>query len=318
MRFIYNSSNELVEIVSLDNPDIAQATNVWRWNNGGFGFSDTGYNGTYGLAITQAGEIVANYITAGTLNANVIRAGLLTDGVGNNSWDLDTGTFSITNGTVNISTNNQSASLISLSWASGTNHGEATNTPGGYTIWDYSTALNRTSQITLNNGYITAEYRSGQNPGTLQGRASMSGVAGFKLLDGNQTDRAVLDLTGLTFYNSSGTQTATYPSDASTLLSANSLYLSNMTGSISEDVATAGTKTYTLTGGIWILTTAKFHSSSTAHSGLWIISARTGGTSNIFPVVAPSGGTTTASVSALTLTVTTGASYVYVCCFRVS
>ena len=212
MRFIYNSSNELVEIVSLDNPDIAQATNVWRWNNGGFGFSNTGYNGTYGLAITQAGEIVADYITAGTLTANVIRAGLLTDTLGNNSWDLDTGTFTIKNGTINISTNNQTASLISLSWASGSNKGESTITPSGYSLWDYDSGiLNRTSQITLNNGYITAEYRSGTNPGTLQGRASMSGVEGFKLLDGNQNDRAALGLTGLTFYNSSGTQTATYP-----------------------------------------------------------------------------------------------------------
>lgn len=308
MRFIYNSNNELVEIVSLDDPDISQAVNVWRWNNGGFGFSDNGYNGTYGLAITQAGEIVADYITAGTLNANVIRAGLLTDGVGNNSWDLDTGTFSITNGTVNISTNNQSASLISLSWASGTNQGEATNTPGGYTIWDYSTALNRTSQITLNNGYITAEYRSGSNPGTLQGRASMSGVGGFKLLDGNQNDRVTLGLTGLTFYNSSGTQTAVYPANPLTMFKDNALGVPELNNCYSELISTSGTtKSYTLAAGVYIVTTARANSQYTTQDNLYLVSVHN--TSHMTQIYAGSG-TTSVTISGSSLSVTTGSSNV--------
>ena len=98
MRFIYNSSNELVEIVSLDDPDITQAQSVWRWNNGGFGHSSTGYNGPYTLAITQNGAIVADFITAGTLNSNVIKAGILQDALGKNSWNLDTGDLTITDG----------------------------------------------------------------------------------------------------------------------------------------------------------------------------------------------------------------------------
>lgn len=98
MRFIYNQNNELVEIVSLDDPDITQAQKVWRWNNGGFGFSSTGYNGPYTLAITQNGAIVADFITAGTLNANVVKAGILQDALGKNSWNLDTGDLTITDG----------------------------------------------------------------------------------------------------------------------------------------------------------------------------------------------------------------------------
>ena len=112
MRQIYNASDELVEIVSLDDPDITQAQSVWRWNNGGFGHSSNGYNGTYSVAITQNGAIVADFITAGTLNANVIRAGILQDALGKNSWNLATGAFTITEGTINITTNSETYDVI--------------------------------------------------------------------------------------------------------------------------------------------------------------------------------------------------------------
>lgn len=95
MRFIYNASNELQEIVSLDNPDIALAQSVWRWNNGGFGHSSTGYAGPYTTAITQNGAIVADFVTAGTMAGNRVRTGLLQDETNTNYWNLDTGDFHI-------------------------------------------------------------------------------------------------------------------------------------------------------------------------------------------------------------------------------
>lgn len=95
MRSIYNSSGDLMEIVSLDNPDINLAQKVWRWNNGGFGFSSTGYNGTYTTAITQDGSIVADFITTGTLNAARIKAGVLADEAGKFSLNLVTGELHI-------------------------------------------------------------------------------------------------------------------------------------------------------------------------------------------------------------------------------
>ena len=79
------------EFLILDNIDIQMAKNVWRWNIGGLGFSDKGYNGPFGLAITQDGAIVADYITVGTLTANIIRAGILMDLNRKNWWNLDTG-----------------------------------------------------------------------------------------------------------------------------------------------------------------------------------------------------------------------------------
>lgn len=91
MRFIYDQDENLVEIISLDNADISQAASVWRWNNGGFGHSSTGYSGPYTTAITQNGAIVADFITAGTLDATVIRAGILADRQGKFVLNLDTG-----------------------------------------------------------------------------------------------------------------------------------------------------------------------------------------------------------------------------------
>lgn len=80
-----------VELLITDNLDLQMAKNIWRWNIGGLGYSSKGYNGPYGLAITQNGAIVADYITAGTLTANLIRAGILRDLNGKNWWNLETG-----------------------------------------------------------------------------------------------------------------------------------------------------------------------------------------------------------------------------------
>lgn len=79
------------EILIMDTADIATATKVWRWNKSGLGYSSTGYAGTYGLAMTMDGQIVASFITTGTMSANRVRTGLLQDVSGNNYFDLDSG-----------------------------------------------------------------------------------------------------------------------------------------------------------------------------------------------------------------------------------
>ena len=89
---VYDANKNLVEIGSTDNLDLSKAKNVWRWNNGGFGYSGTGYNGPYRTAITQDGHFVADFIDAGTLTANIVKAGVLTDVEGKHfSLDLVTG-----------------------------------------------------------------------------------------------------------------------------------------------------------------------------------------------------------------------------------
>jgi len=86
-----SDSGKPYELLILDAPTIEGAVNVWRWNVGGLGFSSNGYNGPYETAITSDGQIVADFITSGTLEANIIKAGVLQSQDGSSYWDLETG-----------------------------------------------------------------------------------------------------------------------------------------------------------------------------------------------------------------------------------
>ena len=95
------------EITIANAANTAAATKVWRWNMGGLGFSPNGYDGPYTTAITAGGEIVADFITAGTLTANIIRAGILTSVNGKSSFNLESGllkssNIEVTGGTIKI------------------------------------------------------------------------------------------------------------------------------------------------------------------------------------------------------------------------
>ena len=65
----YNPPDELLIVNNLDIHN--RATKIWRWNMGGLGYSSTGYDGTFATAITADGKFVADFITTGTLNANL-------------------------------------------------------------------------------------------------------------------------------------------------------------------------------------------------------------------------------------------------------
>ncbi len=69
-----------------------KADKFWKWNMNGLGYSKDGGT-TYEVAITMDGAIVADFITAGVLNGDVIRAGRIQDVKNNNYWNLDTGEF---------------------------------------------------------------------------------------------------------------------------------------------------------------------------------------------------------------------------------
>ena len=86
-----SESGQPYELLILDAPSIDEAVNVWRWNVGGLGFSKNGYNGPYETAITADGQIVADFITSGSLVANIIKAGVIQSQDGSSYWDLETG-----------------------------------------------------------------------------------------------------------------------------------------------------------------------------------------------------------------------------------
>ena len=131
--------------ITIANHEIPErATKVWRWNMGGLGYSPNGYDGPYTTAITAGGEIVADFITAGTLTANIIRAGILTSVNGKSSFNLESGllkssNIEVTGGTIKYS---GSDDLDSVAWtdcnSGGKLHQVAQLKPNAFGIYDMS------------------------------------------------------------------------------------------------------------------------------------------------------------------------------------
>lgn len=83
------------EIVIGDTDNIKTMKHCIVINKNGIGFSD-GYNADVSSAWTIDGTFSADYILTGTLNAARIKAGIISDLLGRNYWDLETGEFSLT------------------------------------------------------------------------------------------------------------------------------------------------------------------------------------------------------------------------------
>lgn len=95
-QWILDENGGLRELVNLGDADtIADAKQVWRWNEAGLGHSSNGYDGPYDLALLKDGSINATMITTGTLNAVRIKAGILSDVNDYNFWNMETGEFSL-------------------------------------------------------------------------------------------------------------------------------------------------------------------------------------------------------------------------------
>jgi len=79
------------QILIMNTDDKATATQVWRFNKGGLGYG-TSYAGPFSdIALTSDGKINASRIKTGTLTANIIKAGVLSDAQGNSSINMTTG-----------------------------------------------------------------------------------------------------------------------------------------------------------------------------------------------------------------------------------
>lgn len=185
----FDAAKNWVEIGSTDNLDLSQAAHVWRWNNGGFGHSGNGYNGPYRTAITQDGHIVADFIDAGTLTANIIRAGRLQDIKGLNFWDMETGEFRLAaTATVNdqqIATKPETISGVDVEYASGISQtipptsGWSTTAPA----WQDGRYIWQRTVTTLADG-----AKSISEPTCIQGAKGPQGPAGKDGENGMQGD----------------------------------------------------------------------------------------------------------------------------------
>lgn len=133
------------EILIMDQPDIESAVQVWRWNKSGLGYSSSGYNGPYGLAMTIDGKINADFIITGGMDAARITAGILQSKDGRFLIDLTANTISMKN--------KSGVSVFSLD-------GNGNLTISG-TI--YASAGEFTGKITANSGKIAGFTINGNN-----------------------------------------------------------------------------------------------------------------------------------------------------------
>lgn len=119
-----NADGEPEEILIMDKDDKDTATNVIRLNRNGLGFSTTGYDGTYTNAWTIDGNLVADFITTGTLDASEVRV------VNLDASNITTGTMSanyISGGTIdasqvnvtNLNASNITSGSLSANYISG-------------------------------------------------------------------------------------------------------------------------------------------------------------------------------------------------------
>jgi len=125
------------EILVMNTDDKETATKVWRFNVKGLGYSNTGYNGEFGLAMTMDGAIVADYITTGVMSANLIRGGSLIVGGGDGR-----------NGLIQV-LNDSGAEICRLDKNGADIHGNITS-QGDSGFW-----------ITIDNGQITGGNSGG-------------------------------------------------------------------------------------------------------------------------------------------------------------
>lgn len=216
------------ELLVMNEPTIETATRVWRWNQYGLGVSNNGYAGPFETAMTADGHFVANFITAGTMVATLIKAGVLSDVAGNFYLDMETGQLVMQNGTFNgtIVSNNATITggVISLVAA---NSAESRFSLGfENNSWKYGILINpamieATTVAKLVGATGTGTFGGGgmsqENVWDSDGSGSMFGASASQFYartranaNSQWVDRVVLDVNGLRFYNASGTLTKTY------------------------------------------------------------------------------------------------------------
>lgn len=104
------------EILIMDTPSIDTAVKVWRWNQNGLGYSSTGYDGNFALAMTADGQIVADFITTGTLDADAVQV------INLDASNITTGTMTadhISGGTLQLGGSGNADGTIAVYDASG-------------------------------------------------------------------------------------------------------------------------------------------------------------------------------------------------------
>lgn len=103
MIITQNESGKPNGIMIMDTDSKDTAKKVLWFNLNGITYSSNGADGPFNTVWSfEQGGFVADWIVAGTLIANIIKAGTISDKLGSNFWNLDTGDFQITNGKISV------------------------------------------------------------------------------------------------------------------------------------------------------------------------------------------------------------------------
>lgn len=218
------------QILIMNTDNKATATQVWRFNKGGLGYGSS-YSGPFNdIALTADGKINASRIVTGTLTANVIKAGVLSDAQGNSSIDM-------TNGSANLKNFRAKETLSLVDDSNTTREYIGYNSVGGSSFIQYS-----------QNGTQTAVISSATTDG---GQLRLYNPSGTQVVNASAASEGQLRL-----YNPSGTQVvnATAVSDGHLYLknSANTQEIEINAGPGSPEVGLAnssGTRVNTLSVG---------------------------------------------------------------------
>lgn len=139
---------------------VKATSNMWAMNINGRGFrlaSSLASDGQWDWRTLGTGEgVTADCINTGTLNANLIRAGLLTDANGINRWDMESGEFALAS---TAKVGGKTVSAIAESAASSA-VGELDEELTQREIFNRLTNNGQTQGIYLSNGllYVNAKY----------------------------------------------------------------------------------------------------------------------------------------------------------------
>lgn len=209
-----NANDQPYEILIMDTPDIETAQKVWRWNQGGLGYSDNGYQGPYTTAITQDGAIVADFITAGTMLANIIKGGTLTlggNGNGNGVCQvlnasgtvivkIDNTGIDVNAGSIDVNSSDEENVVVQCTSTKTNPNGTVTRrktviTPMGIRSYVQDDASGTKNVMILEAGSIRAGTFSGtiDNPGTITQGSYMSAS---RLEAGNGDSGSFMDGSG--------------------------------------------------------------------------------------------------------------------------
>lgn len=227
-----NNDGEPDEILIMNTADINTATKVWRWNKNGLGYSSNGYAGTYGLAMTADGAIVADFITTGTLTANIIKAGILEDIAHNSYFNLTTGAALMTslkakNNFTLVDSNDVDRATISYTVG------------GGTAIRTLHSNGQATTSIETNSSTGNGSVSVGDPSGNLLGTMQIGAYGGLLVLGSpNDSKQVLLGVTAtsgeLLFKNPSG---ATIMALTNTANGGGKLSINNNTGQNLVDIS---------------------------------------------------------------------------------